>query len=192
MRAAHLMSVVFNPMTNPVIAFSLLLSAKHAIDTGRIVLIIVVAIAFASIIPSAYVVWLWQAGGVPTMDIDEKRKRMRPLIVGILSYVIGYLLLLWLDAPNLAVGLMFCYITNTLLVLTITRWWKISIHAAGVSGPLVALSYQFGVVVLPFYALVILVGASRVILGKHTPGQVIAGALGGIALTAFQLNLLFL
>jgi membrane-associated phospholipid phosphatase len=68
--------------------------------------------------------------------------------------------------------------TNTLLVVLITNWWKVSVHTTAISGPLVALAYQFGSLVFPFFGLIPLVGVSRLILKRHTFAQVLVGALG--------------
>jgi membrane-associated phospholipid phosphatase len=92
------------------------------------------------------------------------------------------------SAPIIIQALMFCYATNTLFVLLITVWWKVSVHTTAASGPLVALTYSFGSLVFPFYLIVPLVGLSRLILKKHTILQVIVGMLIGIIGTAVQVH----
>lgn len=86
---------------------------------------------------------------------------------------------------------MFCYATNTLLVVLITNWWKVSVHTTAMSGPLVVLAYQFGNVVFPFFGLIPLVGAARLVLKRHTVAQVLVGAAIGVLMTALQIQLLF-
>ena len=86
---------------------------------------------------------------------------------------------------------MFCYATNTLLVLLITNWWKVSIHTTAISGPLIVFLYQFGSFIFPLLILIPLVGASRLVLKRHTLAQVIAGAAIGIFSTALQVQTLF-
>ncbi|UCD38895.1 MAG: PAP2 family protein [Fidelibacterota bacterium] len=191
-RAALIISYVFNPMTNPALVFPILLGANQNLAAGKSALILAAAVFFASIVPTWHVIRLKHKGRIATIDVDDKSKRIRPLAVGVISYLIGYLLLARMQAPSLVTGLMFCYVTNTVLVLFMTRWWKVSIHATGVSGPLVALSYQFGYIIAPFYILIPIVGAARVVLGKHTIAQVIIGVLVGTGMTALQLKYLFL
>lgn len=188
---SRFVSTVLSPMTNPVITFPLLLGYADSEGGQGGLWVLIAAIVFSTILPLAYLIWLKVAGKVKTMDIEHKDKRLRPLAVGISSYLAGFIVLLLLDAPNLALGLMFCYVTNTLLVAFITRYWKISIHAIGISGPIVALNFYFGWVTVPFYALILVVGTARVILGRHTIPQVVAGGLFGLLATAIQLHFLF-
>jgi membrane-associated phospholipid phosphatase len=155
-------------------------------------LLVFVSVLFSCVLIPAYIFYLKKKGSVDSMDINLREQRMNPLILGITSYFIGFLILSALHSPNLVQGLMFCYASNTLLVLFITHRWKVSVHATSISGPLVALTFQFGMVVLPFYILIPIVATSRVILKRHTVGQVIVGSLIGLVLTSLQLRYLFL
>jgi membrane-associated phospholipid phosphatase len=67
------------------------------------------------------------------------------------------------------------YAGSALIVQWITRYWKISTHALGITAPLVALTVLYGERPLPFYALIPIVGWSRIYLRAHTTLQVIAG-----------------
>ncbi|MCG8348083.1 MAG: hypothetical protein MI924_09940, partial [Chloroflexales bacterium] len=154
---------------------------------GRQRLFLGVAGCFSVVLIPLYIFWLKQRGGVEAMDSVVRHQRMNPLLLGALSYFVGFLALYWLDAPYLVQGLMFCYATNTLLAALITRWWKVSVHATAISGPLVALRFQFGPLVIPWFVLIPFVGASRVILRRHTVAQVLVGAAIGLLLTTLQL-----
>jgi membrane-associated phospholipid phosphatase len=126
---------------------------------------------------------------IESADILVREQRLNPLLVGALSYGLGFVALYLLDAPPLVQGLMFCYATNTLLVVLITRWWKVSVHTTAAGGPLVPFIFQFGLLAAPFLILVPLVGWSRVVLERHTLAQVLVGACIGLGLTAVQLPL---
>ncbi len=124
------------------------------------------------------------------MDIPKREDRSYPLIIVVMSYLIGTLVLIAFQAPLITVGLMFCYFSNTLVIFFINLRWKISIHSMGVAGPTVALIFSFGYLGAISGLLIPLVMWSRVHLKKHTVSQVIAGALLGLILTTVQLNLL--
>jgi membrane-associated phospholipid phosphatase len=72
------------------------------------------------------------------------------------------------------------YTAAALVVQYITRYWKISTHALGVTAPLVGLVYLYGQQPLPFVVLIPIVGWSRVYLKAHTVLQVVAGVLLGL------------
>jgi membrane-associated phospholipid phosphatase len=130
------------------------------------------------------------AGKVGSLDLDLREERTKPFIVGVSCYFLGFLALYTLNAPPLITWLMFSSLTTTLIVQLITRWWKVSIHATGISGTVTAWAFQFGSVVYPYFLLIPIVSASRVILHKHTTAQVIVGSLIGLLLTALQLRYL--
>ena len=79
-----------------------------------------------------------------------------------------------------------------LAVLVITTRWKISIHAIGISAPLMILHMAYGNIVWVWWSLVPLVAGSRVVLQKHTLAQVTTGAALGIIMTFVQVNLFFM
>ncbi|MCW4034702.1 MAG: hypothetical protein NWF03_05000, partial [Candidatus Bathyarchaeota archaeon] len=77
--------------------------------------------------------------------------------------------------------IMFLLALGSLIVAIITMginmFWKISIHCAGVTGPIFALVFVFGVTALPLTSIVGLVAWSRIKLNNHTFGQTLAGTL---------------
>ncbi len=184
-KSACLVSNLFHPMLASFTAFLLLIIVSQDTVLQKSIQA-VTSILFSSILPVAFIYtqrhWL---------NTDERTERFLPLVVGIVSYGTGFLALRLMDASVIIQALMFCYATNTLLVLGITQLWKVSVHSTAISGPLVALSYRFGIVVAPFYLLILLVGISRVVLRKHTIAQVIVGILIGIIGTGTQMYYIF-
>jgi membrane-associated phospholipid phosphatase len=67
--------------------------------------------------------------------------------------------------------------------MIITRWWKISTHAFGITGPFAAMFLLFGLAPLPYLIVVPLVWWARVYLRAHTMAQVLAGATLAVAST---------
>jgi membrane-associated phospholipid phosphatase len=116
-------------------------------------------------------------------DIPERHARARPFEIAILSYLAGFLALVMLRTPILVSGLMLAYFINTSAMFLITLVWKISVHAAGVTGPLSFLVFRLGPVWGLLYLLVIPVGLIRIRLGQHTAPQVLAGAVISASLT---------
>ncbi len=186
-RWAAVASGILHPFTLPPVAFLLLYMSEADPATTApvsVVLGLSVAIVFASALPLAAVVYLAHRGIIDSMDVTDRTKRLVPLLLVIVSYAVGFALLERVGAPVLVSGLMLAYGVSTLLVAFITLWWKISMHAVGVAGPVVALSFAFGWWVLPAFFLVAVIGIARVVLQRHTVAQVVAGGILGTVLTA--------
>lgn len=188
---AKLISAVFHPLITPAVAFFLLIATNESLSLSEKVIFTSIAISFSCVFPAVSIWYLLQKGTIESADVVVREQRPWPLTLAAINYFFGFGLLAFLDAPNLVQGLMFCYATNTLVVGLITFWWKVSVHTTAMSGPLVALSYRFGPWVLPFFLLVPLVGVSRVVMNRHTVGQVIVGGFLGLVLTVIQIQLLF-
>jgi len=122
------------------------------------------------------------------LDITDRTKRTLPLLLAICSYFIGSLVLYLINAPSIITALMLIYGVNTLIILLINFYWKISIHAMGIAGPTAAFAFTFGVPGLLLGIIIPFVMWSRVKLNKHTVSQVIAGTVLGLFLTWAQLS----
>jgi len=187
---SSIISFIFHPMLISLAVFYLLLFGSEPIAANAINILLVCFI-FSNFIPISTVLVLKRMGKITDLDASQKEQRIFPLMLGILYSGIAFLILTYMNANSLVRGLMFCYMTNTIFTILITRYWKISIHAMGVSGPIAALwiaGFQFPI---PALFILLAVGYSRVILKAHTVLQVFAGSISGLILTYFQLQLFF-
>ena len=188
----NVITVLFSPILIPVYMFAFLIFSRYG-DPSRIKLVqFGIAILFSSALHMIPMVLMKRSGKIKSFDLVSRDKRALPLLFGIWMFIIGYVILKWFDAKPMTLAAMFCYIFNTIIVFIITNWYKISLHTIGVTGPLVVLAYAFGPVVYPFFVLIPIVATSRVILKRHTLGQVIAGAAVGLFVTPLLLYLYFL
>jgi len=73
----------------------------------------------------------------------------------------------------LALGSLFV----TIILMGVNLFWKVSIHCAGVSGPIFALIFVFGINAIPLTSIVGVVSWSRIKLKNHTFAQTLAGTL---------------
>lgn len=147
-----------------------------------------ISLVFASILPMAIILY-WAKKLNTDSDISNRQDRFTPLIVGIVSYFIGFLVLLFLNIDNFLTALLLCYSINTGVVLLITFKWKISVHTTGLSGPVGALILLLGPIGALFGILYPLLIWSRVTLEKHTLAQAIAGGVQGFFLTVLEMYL---
>lgn len=185
-----IISFIFHPMIISLAAFYLLLFAIEP-HVQNALSILIVCFVFSTFIPISTVLILKKIGKISDLDASQKEQRIFPLTLGIIYSGIAFLTLTYMQADSLVRGLMFCYMTNTVITILITRYWKISIHAMGVGGPIAAL-WVAGFH-NPLLALFVLTAVSyaRVILKAHSILQVIAGSVCGLVLTFIQLYLFF-
>ncbi len=124
--------------------------------------------------------------------VSDKIERLVPLRFGILYALIGFVILTRLNAEPLVRGLMFCFVTNTGVLLLITRYWKISIHAMSTAG-LVVVLWLSGIHMPGLMLLILLaVSLARLKLKAHTIAQITVGNILGLLLTYIQLQFFFI
>lgn len=157
-------------------------------DFNKFVVIEVISLIFASILPMAIILF-WAKRLGTDKDISNRSDRYMPLIVGIISYFIGFLICLMLNLDNFLTCLLLCYTINTGVVLIFTTRWKISVHTTGLSGPVAALILLLGPIGAIFGMIYPVLIWSRVLLKKHTMAQAIAGGVQGFFLTVLEMYL---
>jgi hypothetical protein len=122
----------------PIVAILVFVTINYfLIPDGPWVIYAIISAFFAGIMP-IIIGSIWVKNKNIEKDMPVKEDRFYPLLLVILSYVLGVLVLYLIGAPALTTVLMVCYLNNTIIVLLINLHWKISIHAMGISGPLTA------------------------------------------------------
>lgn len=192
LKAAKTISTLTNP---PIICIPLFLIICLILsfnggefNFNKFIVLEFVSIIFASILPMAIILF-WAKKIGTDRDISNRSDRYMPLIIGIISYFIGFLISSVFSLDNFLTCLLLCYSINTGVVLLFTTKWKISVHTTGLSGPVAALILLLG----PVGALLGLIYPvliwSRVLLKKHTMAQAICGGVQGFFLTVLEMYL---
>lgn len=187
-RIAEFISAIFSPQVVSaisfiVVSFVLESSVKMKLISGLI------GVLFTSVFPTIFIYYLISKGKVDHPFVPVREQRTIPYIFAIISSIVGFLLLFYLNSHRLLVFSQWCYFSNTFLILLINFRWKISAHLAGLTGPLTILFWIFGHWVLILFLLVPFVAWSRVYLKAHDLGQVFGGAVLGIVSTSLQFYL---
>ena len=76
------------------------------------------------------------------------------------------------------------YAAVTSVIAIVSLFWKVSAHAAGVTGPITGLIWVYGFFLFPVMFLAVIVAWSRWKLKLHTPLQLLTGILIAIVVTA--------
>lgn len=135
-------------------------------------------------IPLAYLLIGRKRGWVSDMELSRREERPRFILVSLSSDVLA-LVVLWLgNGPHLLRLIILTYFCLAIVMFTISSFWKISMHMAGVGGFATALVFVFGVPALWAILSLPLVAWARLHRRKHDIPQLIAGALAGALTTA--------
>lgn len=191
LRIAKTISIIFHPMVFSLLVFTIIIFNNRIIHPQPFK-ILLTCLIFSNLLPITTLFLLQKKGMISDLDASIKEERILPLFLGIIFAIFGYVLLHIQEASLLVKGLMFCTITNTIVIIIITRYWKISIHAMGISGLLSVLWIHNKEYLLIMFIILISVAYSRVILNAHSIAQVTIGSILGLFLTLIQIHFLFL
>jgi membrane-associated phospholipid phosphatase len=185
---ARILSTIFNPFLTAFALFVILahVGAKDTLDFWRLLF---VSTFFTSIGPMLYVFWLYATDRISDLEMSVRAEREMVFTAFVVFYSCGAAALWFARAPRLMIAAMLGYLVSTLAVQYITRYWKISTHAIGITAPLVALTLLYGRQPLPFMVLIPMVCWARVYLKAHTAMQVMAGVALAVATTGFFFSL---
>ena len=131
-------------------------------------------------------VYIWvgiRRGWVGDWELSRRSDRPRFILVSLSSDLFAFLVLGVGGAPRLVWLLALIYACLGITMFTISNFWKISLHMVGVSGFATLLTYVFGPAAAWTFLSLPLVAWARLYRRKHTPAQLVAGAVGGALIT---------
>ncbi len=147
------------------------------------------ALLFADGIPLTYIALGWRLGWVSGFDLPRREERAPFIAVNLIGNLLGFCLLRALNAPDSLSALLLVYVALGITMMTISSFWKISLHTGGVGGFATFVTWMFGPAwVLTFLALP-LISWARVYRRRHNWAQVWAGGAVGASITWIVLSL---
>jgi membrane-associated phospholipid phosphatase len=186
---ARIISTLFVPPSFTLIIFTLFAFKFESVPL-KIMTTILVALLLGFSLPIVLFIILRKKGKIVNSDATIKEERTLPFTVSIFFYLIGLMLLITAHVNLISIAFWFCYISNTVLIIIINKYWKISAHMMGASGPFAALCFVYGFGALPIIILLLVIGWSRIYLKCHNIYQVLAGAVLGFASTILQMQII--
>ncbi len=122
---------------------------------------------------------------------DYKGERKMSFIIDMISYPIGFILLVVLKGNKIFSALTLSYLLNAVVLLAINKvGYKASGHGAGVAGPATALTILFGVVGAISFLFLVPVFYSKIKLKDHTFMQLLTGSAVSGLLTYLSFTLM--
>lgn len=185
-RIARSLSNILSPVTIS-LPFVFLVAFYHAQSILTALLYTCLVLVFLTFGPMVYVLVGVRIGKFTDADVSVRSQRFGPFLFGIISALIGLAVLFFTHGPKNLQTLLLITVISGIVMFVITLWWKISIHASSLAAAATLLTALYGSILLIAFVLLIAVCWSRVVLRRHTLGQVIAGSLVSIALTSLVL-----
>lgn len=192
-RFAQMLSVVFQPLFIPFYSIFLLFNSNTFITyavSEEVQHFIYAVVAINSIVlPMAVFMFLLKRGVIQSLHMHTSQERSLPFLSVMAFQISTFYLFHKVPVPAIIPNLVLGGVVSIAMALFINFKWKISIHMLGMGGLVgtflgLALRYQVDALQL-VSALVLLsglVGYARLRLNAHTPAQVYAGFLSGVAL----------
>ena len=199
-RTAYLLSVILHPLLMPSYLFLMIIfftpRIMQPLTEAMMFRVLLIVIATTFILPLISIGILKMSMLIRDFLLDNKQDRILPFLFVTMFYGISAYMFYQKVHLNDLIFFILAGITALLLILTsITFFWKISIHSAGLAGLagfLVGIQYW-----QPEYDLLYpivggilfsgLVMSARLRLNAHRPAEVYAGALLGFAVCFFSL-----
>lgn len=138
----------------------------------------ILTLAVLPVVPIFY----YRMKGAVDLNVSEREKRPPFFIFAILCYALGATIFKIVKS-NMMSKLALAYLFVSLGIVTITLFWKISVHTAGIAGPSTMLIIVYGLNFLPIYLLTAASIWARIRLEAHTFAQAFMGATTAIAIT---------
>ena len=190
---SHFISSIFQPLLMPIYSVALLFVYTHFqfVYGAQFLSLILPTTLFTFLIPGVLIYIMLRLGIISDLSLLKRSDRFAPYAVTMLSF--GYLIYYYynLGLPTWFLMMLVAPIITMIIATVITLWWKISAHMFGISslmGGVMGVCY-FVEKSNPSYLFMLLflvagmVGTSRLILKRHTPGQVYAGFMLGFVVS---------
>jgi len=188
--AANILSLVAHPVFLPVYGLLIIFNAPTFmvhLPASLKRIIFMLATINMTVVPMAFLPLLKYRKLIDSYQMDSRKERIIPLAMGTMMYIVTTIIFFSYEIPQLIKLFMMASSVLSFLLLVITFWWKISIHAAGIGALLASvlvLSLRMMADLTPILmGLLILSGvllSSRLFLKAHKPVQVYSGFLLGL------------
>lgn len=131
--------------------------------------------------PILFVSLMVRNGRIGDLHMRESRERFIPYSIAIVGGLICTIAFSHLGADPIFYLVTLATIVELALMLVATVFIHVSFHAAGMTSVISASALMFGLGNgLVFLPLLLLVALARLVLGRHSPAQIILGALIGV------------
>lgn len=180
-KLATFLSYIFSPTSFAFYIITIFLLFPSVGNEKNVFVNLVLSIIFLCIFP-VLTIFYFKHKGTVDIWVSNQKQRTPFYIMAIIGYILATIIFYLRNETALFV-LSIAY-TGVTVAVTIGNFsTKISSHSAGVAGPLTALTFVYGLSVLPSFLMLSLVFWSRLKLKAHTFTQLTLGTIIGIFIT---------
>ncbi|GJG68151.1 membrane protein [Prevotella lacticifex] len=182
--------MVTTPFYLPVLGLIFLFTFSYLsiFPTMYKLLMVLLFYLFSVLLPTYLIHVYSKYEGWTTKQLINRERRMVPYVISILCYFLGFYLLTLMNTPDFISVIFVVAIIIQVLCAAVNRWWKISIHSAGIGGVTgMVIAFSFILSFDPTWWLCMLlliaglVGTARMVLRQHSLAQIVCGYLIGLA-----------
>ena len=175
-KLARIATNVLNPFILSLLIL-ILLSAESTSSTDEAIKWSLIGLALSVFPVFTVVIYLVSKKKLDGIFINPRRQRHRIYLLAILCAVIGYVVLITLDAPHLLITTFVTGLVAVIVFMAINLFWKISLHTAFITGSVTVLIIVYGTMAAWTVLFVPMVAWARIEMKYHTPAQVFFGML---------------
>ena len=188
---ARTLSTIFNPF---LCATALFIIVSHAYSTStlRFWVLSLAGVFFYALAPVLSVFYLYLSGRISDFDMSDRTERRSAFMAFVIIDLVAAIVFTVAHAPVQLIAIAWGLFVAIVGIMIVTRWWKISTHAFGITGPFAVMHLLFGLTPLPYVVIVPLVWWARVYLRAHSVAQVVGGAALAVASTVAVFRLFHL
>ncbi|MBO7291315.1 MAG: hypothetical protein J6U55_01885 [Bacteroidaceae bacterium] len=189
---ARICSTIFHPliMATVGIFLSLYFSYMRMLGTQYIINISFMIVLLTIAIPSAGVLLLYKTKHIKSIGLVNRTERTLPYLLFFVCYVAGTIFLWFSNLRGMQLGFFIGGLLAIAIDLLVNRWWKISVHMTAIgclTGLIFVMSYMQYIMYteyIPYLQVIAVIssgalGTSRILLRRHTIGQVCCGFING-------------
>ena len=132
-RCARFVSNILAPSTIS-LPLVVLVSLYHTPAVTSALLFACLTLFFLTLGPMIYVIIGVRKGWLSDVDVSRRAERTGPFLFGLSSVALGLAFLRYTNAPKELQTLLLITAISGLIMMIITLWWKISIHASSMAG----------------------------------------------------------
>lgn len=186
-------SKIISGLTSPYLVipvFSLVIIYHFADSLNQFFIWSILLIALSVIAPLLYILISVKQNKVTDLHVYLKEQREIPFLIAITGSILVLIIYYYLQVPRPLIAMMYALTINGTIFALLSRYWKLSMHAATFASSLTIVSMLVSSYWLILSPIIILIIWARLFRKRHTLFQLITASILSPIITAITILLL--